>query len=299
MATGLLNDCMCICVHRIIECLYHNNIIWRGFPSVLWHCWLGGRKGIRPVKKLSGGVLTWLSVWSKVQTCIWPSWCHCHALSLASVKSRLVLPFWYRLTRVVPDKGPLNRCVCVCVCRWRGTKWTTGDGGWTASSQSTGAGHCQSLRNLAHHSLLYPRHVVAVSAVSRRRWTRLSSRCQAPSLMSWWRLTTITWWTCLTHSSALSACPHSTLHETSVCLPCTFLMSFLPLLMSLLFCHFYVLAHPIDGAGGIVFMTYRCICVFVFRQPYVLASIPDLITCIVSDLFHILALYRYVFFVCV
>jgi len=35
--------------------------------------------------------------------------------SLASVKSRLVLPFWYRLTRVVPDKGPLNGCVCVCV----------------------------------------------------------------------------------------------------------------------------------------------------------------------------------------
>ena len=31
-------------------------------PSVLWHCWLGDRKGIRPVKKLSGGVLVWLSV---------------------------------------------------------------------------------------------------------------------------------------------------------------------------------------------------------------------------------------------
>ena len=30
----------------------------------------------------------------------------------ASVKSRLVLPFWYRLTRVVPDKGPLNGRVC-------------------------------------------------------------------------------------------------------------------------------------------------------------------------------------------
>jgi len=25
-------------------------------------------------------------------------------------------PLWYRLTRVVPDKGPLNGCVCVCVC---------------------------------------------------------------------------------------------------------------------------------------------------------------------------------------
>ena len=57
--------------------------------SVLWRCWLGGRKGIRPVKKLSGGVLVWWSVWSKVQTCMWPSWCHCHSLSLASVKSRL------------------------------------------------------------------------------------------------------------------------------------------------------------------------------------------------------------------
>ena len=42
-------------------------------PSVLGHCWLGSRKGIRPVKNLSGGVLAWLSVWSDVQTCIWPS----------------------------------------------------------------------------------------------------------------------------------------------------------------------------------------------------------------------------------
>ena len=73
-------------------------------PSVLWCCWLGSRKGIRPVKN-SGGVLAWLSVWSELQTCIWPSWCHCHSLSLASVKSRLVLPFWFRLTWVVLEKG--------------------------------------------------------------------------------------------------------------------------------------------------------------------------------------------------
>ena len=73
--------------------------------SVLWCCWLGGRKGIRPVKKLSGGVLAWLFVWSKVQTCIWPNWCHCHSLSLASAISRLVLSFWYRVTRVVREKG--------------------------------------------------------------------------------------------------------------------------------------------------------------------------------------------------
>ena len=74
-------------------------------PSVLWRCWLGDRKGIRPVKKQSDGVLAWLSVWSEVQTCIWPSWCHCHSLPLGSEKSRLVLPFWYRLTQVVLEKG--------------------------------------------------------------------------------------------------------------------------------------------------------------------------------------------------
>ena len=39
---------------------------------------------------------------------------HLMPLSLASVKSRLVLPFLYRLTWVVPGKGPLNGRVCVC-----------------------------------------------------------------------------------------------------------------------------------------------------------------------------------------
>ena len=76
---------------------------------------VGRQEGHPAYKKLSGGVLAWLSAWSEVQTCIWPSWCHCHSLSPASVKSRLVLPFWYWPTRVAPDKAPLNGCVCVCV----------------------------------------------------------------------------------------------------------------------------------------------------------------------------------------
>ena len=75
---------------------------------------VGQQEGHPACKKLSGGVLAWLSFWSKVQTCVWPSWCH--SLSLASVKSRLVLPFWYWLTWVVPEKGPLSGCVYVCVC---------------------------------------------------------------------------------------------------------------------------------------------------------------------------------------
>jgi len=29
-------------------------------PSVLWHCWLGGRKGIRPVKNGDAGGGHWL-----------------------------------------------------------------------------------------------------------------------------------------------------------------------------------------------------------------------------------------------
>jgi len=78
---------------------------------------VGWQEGHPVCKKLSGGVLAWFSVWREVQTCIWPSWCHCHSLFLASVKSRFVLPFWYRLTWVVPEKGCYTGvCVCVCVC---------------------------------------------------------------------------------------------------------------------------------------------------------------------------------------
>jgi len=81
---------------------------------------VGRQEGHLACKKLSGGVLEWLSVWSEVQTCMWPSGFHCHSLSLALVKSRLVLPFWCWLTWVVLDNGPLNGCVCFTDhCRWQ------------------------------------------------------------------------------------------------------------------------------------------------------------------------------------
>jgi len=38
--------------------------------------------------------------------------------SLASFKSRLVLPFWYRLTRVVLENRPLNGCIVVVVVQY-------------------------------------------------------------------------------------------------------------------------------------------------------------------------------------
>jgi len=34
---------------------------------------VGRQEGHPACKKLSGGLLAWLSVWCKVQTCIWPS----------------------------------------------------------------------------------------------------------------------------------------------------------------------------------------------------------------------------------
>jgi len=73
---GPLNGCVCVCVCVLIDFVYYFDVL----PSVFWRYWLGGWKGIRPVKKLIGAVLAWLSVWSEVQTCIRPSWCpatHC------------------------------------------------------------------------------------------------------------------------------------------------------------------------------------------------------------------------------
>jgi len=42
---------------------------------------VGQQEGYLSCKKLSWGALAWLSVWSEVQTCIWPSWCHWNSLS--------------------------------------------------------------------------------------------------------------------------------------------------------------------------------------------------------------------------
>ena len=103
-----VRQCFISCAfnYGILYSRYAANICTYAFSALT--LLVGWQEGHPACKKLSGGVLAWLSVWSEVQTCIWPNWCHCHSLSLASVKSRLVLPFWYRLTWVFPEKGPLN-----------------------------------------------------------------------------------------------------------------------------------------------------------------------------------------------
>jgi len=76
---------------------------------------VGWQKGYLACKKLSDGVLAWLSLWCAdlhiAQLMPMPL-----THSLASEKWRLVLSFSYWLTQVVLEKGPLNGCVCVCVC---------------------------------------------------------------------------------------------------------------------------------------------------------------------------------------
>jgi len=100
-AKSLVCVCVCVCVCACGDYLSALTLL------------VGRQEGHPACKKLSGGVPAWLSVWCEVQTCMWPSGFHCHSLSLAPIKSRLLLPFWYRLTRVVPDRRPLNGCVCV------------------------------------------------------------------------------------------------------------------------------------------------------------------------------------------
>jgi len=46
------------------------NLLFTAFSALTL---LLGRQEGHPACKKSGGVLAWLSVWSEVQTCIWPS----------------------------------------------------------------------------------------------------------------------------------------------------------------------------------------------------------------------------------
>jgi len=75
-------------------------------PSVLWNCWLGIRKSIRPVTIVWWGVdvIICLEQGADCLHMVQLMWLH------ASFKSRLILPFWYPLTLDVLEKRLLNGC---------------------------------------------------------------------------------------------------------------------------------------------------------------------------------------------
>ena len=74
-----------------------------GLPSVLWHCWLGDRKGIWPVKTLGVGLLV-VTIWLELCTSYSSSCYRSPLSSLAPVKSRMET-FWCQLIHVVVESG--------------------------------------------------------------------------------------------------------------------------------------------------------------------------------------------------
>jgi len=86
--------------------IIQNNLL----PSVLWRCGMGVRKGIQPVKTEWWGTGVVICLQQGKIICIWSSWCHCHHIISSSSKIQNGLPSWCRLTQVVLEKRPLNRC---------------------------------------------------------------------------------------------------------------------------------------------------------------------------------------------
>ena len=106
----------CLTSHLLIKKLFAHSLICLEWPSLLSCCWLGGRKGIRPVKNMEwwgAGVVICLE-WGEM-ICIWFSWCHCHPIISCFRRIQNGLSFWYWPTQVVLEKRPLNGCVCLCV----------------------------------------------------------------------------------------------------------------------------------------------------------------------------------------
>ena len=83
--------------------------------TVLRHCWLGGSKGIWPVKK-SGGVLVWLSLWSMAQLMPLPLTVCC--FSKIQIGFTFLVPAHLRS----PGKRAVKR-VCVCVLDYNTHKY--------------------------------------------------------------------------------------------------------------------------------------------------------------------------------
>ena len=104
-----------------------NNIqaILLNMPSVLCRCWLGGRKGIRPVKNWVVGF--WRGCLGRgadlhiAQQMPLPLTISCSSKSRL-VLIFLVLPFWYLLTRVVPDM--FQKSSKAVVYYWTYCKWS-------------------------------------------------------------------------------------------------------------------------------------------------------------------------------
>ena len=80
------------------------------FPSVLWYCWLGDRKGIRPVKKLDVGLLVVM---------IWLEHCTTYSSSPVVTTTSIILCFnKHRLIQVHLEMAVKRRERAVAPLCW-------------------------------------------------------------------------------------------------------------------------------------------------------------------------------------
>ena len=109
---------------KTIQTQFDNTIHVLLLPSVLWCCWLGGRERHPACKKLSGGVLVWLSVWSELQTCI----CHMSQLMplplTVSCFSKIQTGFTFLVPTYLasPGKRAVKQVCVYCCCNRRAIK---------------------------------------------------------------------------------------------------------------------------------------------------------------------------------
>ena len=73
---------------------------------------VGRQEGHPACKKTSGGVLAWFSVWSEMQTCIWPQLMPLPLTVSCFSKIQIGFTFLVPAHLGSPGKGPLNGCVC-------------------------------------------------------------------------------------------------------------------------------------------------------------------------------------------
>jgi len=134
-----------------------SDILCFDLPSVLWRCWLGGRKGTRHV----GVVRCWRGCLSEARCRLAYGPADATAThSLASVKSRLVLPFWLggAIVRVqlpaVPFSGNnLGQVVHTRVCVIKQYNLVLVEGRWcpVAGKVTVGlASHWPSVTDFTH-----------------------------------------------------------------------------------------------------------------------------------------------------
>ena len=83
---------------------------------MLWRCWLGGRKGIRPVKNWVVGCWHGYPSGARCRLAYGPADATAtHCLLLNKIQSGFT--FLVPAHPGSPGKGPLNGCVCVCVIK--------------------------------------------------------------------------------------------------------------------------------------------------------------------------------------